>query len=435
MGDMSLWWVRQGYPPFVPDSSGYPKAGQVLKYYREQTLRDDGNPWTQADLAHVLNVTTKAISEMENHEKGLDSLKRRRFLADLFAIPPILFGITSLDAILAQAPPAPEPIAIQTSKKLLLDTQEYTAFLSNAWSTYYSDSPLAFLTETESRLDSLYKALPFASGKEAEHLTILLSEYHISLASTLRDLRRYLEAIDHAHLAVLLAQGGENVERTADALYMRGLSRMVSADFPPLPNSASAATFSRNMLTAALADFEQASALESKLGLHQHGDIRLKVGAVRARLAGDYSAKKEALRLIDTVGAMARRSAGEEDPLYYKLNEDHFHLERSAVLVAVGWAKDAFDSLALVNSSSGDKRRVAYCDLLLAQTYLLQSDYPAALGAAESALPLIVELHSDTNIARLTRVYQQLKTSSFAKNPDLVRFGMQLSQYSSTSTR
>jgi transcriptional regulator with XRE-family HTH domain len=55
--------------------------------------------WTQTELAQRLGITEVMVNIMENQNKGLDSLERRRTLATILRIPPVLLGLGSLDLI------------------------------------------------------------------------------------------------------------------------------------------------------------------------------------------------------------------------------------------------------------------------------------------------------------------------------------------------
>ena len=48
------WWVELGYPPFDAGKGGFPRAGQVVKHYRERKLDDKGKLYAQKAFAKVL---------------------------------------------------------------------------------------------------------------------------------------------------------------------------------------------------------------------------------------------------------------------------------------------------------------------------------------------------------------------------------------------
>lgn len=93
----SVDWVCFGLPsPVETGKDGFPHPGKTTRCYREQKKRTD-TTWTQKYLAQELGLTERAVCYLESHDVGLDSISLRRRLALLFTIPPILFGLASLE--------------------------------------------------------------------------------------------------------------------------------------------------------------------------------------------------------------------------------------------------------------------------------------------------------------------------------------------------
>src|SRR5205823_4656326 len=90
-----VWWIEQGFPAFAAGADGFPCPEQVIRHYRSQKRKADGKAWTQRDLAQVLGKQELAIRDMELRGTGLNDISRRRFLAHLFDIPPILLGLVA----------------------------------------------------------------------------------------------------------------------------------------------------------------------------------------------------------------------------------------------------------------------------------------------------------------------------------------------------
>ena len=90
-------WAHFGLPsPVETGKDGFPHPGKATRCYREQKKRTDVT-WTQKRLAQELGLTERAVCYLESHDVGLDSISLRRRLAILFNIPPILFGLASLE--------------------------------------------------------------------------------------------------------------------------------------------------------------------------------------------------------------------------------------------------------------------------------------------------------------------------------------------------
>jgi tetratricopeptide (TPR) repeat protein len=93
----SVDWACFGLPFSVEiGKDGFPLPGKLTRYHREQKKYADMT-WTQKYLAQNLDLTERAVYYLESHDVGLDSVSLRYRLAMLFTIPPILFGLTSLE--------------------------------------------------------------------------------------------------------------------------------------------------------------------------------------------------------------------------------------------------------------------------------------------------------------------------------------------------
>src|SRR5579875_1616268 len=103
---MNTWWERMGYPPFAADSEGFPRPGQVTKYFRERLQKSSGWSWSQRDLGLVLNLSEITVRKMENTDMGLDSISRRRTLVKLLGIPPLLMGLAEPPSEASASSPA-----------------------------------------------------------------------------------------------------------------------------------------------------------------------------------------------------------------------------------------------------------------------------------------------------------------------------------------
>src|SRR5436853_5137015 len=161
------WWADLQYPPFEEGQDGFPRTGQVVKEYRRRAMDTEGKPWTQRRLANALGIETdQAVWNLENRDSALD-IERRRFLSNLFDIPPILFGIITLeeiDKLLEQRRAARSGIVVVSTRlaashKLTLDVQEYTALLESYWTTYMNNPTQISMTNIDLSIDGLSRDL------------------------------------------------------------------------------------------------------------------------------------------------------------------------------------------------------------------------------------------------------------------------------------
>lgn len=70
---------------------GYPNAGQVVRHYR--LLKQ----WSPADLGEALGKTARWVPAMEYDNTVPEAISRRRAIAAILGIPPMLLGLASVE--------------------------------------------------------------------------------------------------------------------------------------------------------------------------------------------------------------------------------------------------------------------------------------------------------------------------------------------------
>jgi hypothetical protein len=153
---------------------------------------------------------------------------RRQFLSDLFEIPPVLLGVITtreIDKMVEEhravhnAPPVLSTPP-KTKPRLLIDVEEYTALLEDAWTTFISNPTHVLLSNLDVRMDALYRELPHE--REKKPIYELLCRYHDFVANVLRDQQKYDEAILHCNKGLRLAKRLNKEEILALLLYEWG---------------------------------------------------------------------------------------------------------------------------------------------------------------------------------------------------------------------
>jgi tetratricopeptide (TPR) repeat protein len=416
------WWVELGYPPFDEGKGGFPKTGQVVKYYRERKKDDKGKPYTQKAFAKVLGISDIAVREIENRDVGMD-FERRQFLSKLFNIPPILLGVVTLEqinkileekgitlsALLTPVKPSQRTVMVSTPvstvPKLVVDVNEYRQQLVSCWNTHYSHDAYGGLADTLWRTSMLYQELPHVSPKERRQLHELLCSYHQLAANLSRDRQLYDDAVIHLNKAFQMAKLLRNDELKALVLFSRGWI-----------------FWSAHRVDHAVIDFQKARMYERNLPCYLNSPILLLSGQAKAVTAESKREKEDAIALIDRGGNIVRKSQNRDNPHFIDFSLSRYHLVRTSALLAVGRNKDALDELKLVNlNDHTNVRRQVYNDILEAQAYTNLGDYSRATSFAETALLAAQELQSTIYIARVAKIYQQLEQSPYKNNPDVAR--------------
>ena len=415
------WWVALGYPDaFEEGKGGFPRTGQVIKYYRERTMDHEGFPYTQKDLAKVLGITDHTVRELENKDLGIDH-DRRQFLSKLFNIPPILLGIFTIEQVnrmlesegkgfaVSLAPAGPSHALTRSNSTLVtrkesIDPKEYDKLIVSLWDTNNIGTAYGSIADTLLTIDAFYRELPHVIDEERPHLQELLCNYHQFVANLFRDQEKFNTAISHLDKALYFANVLNKDELKALVLHRRGITWQEAGFFDK-----------------AIKDYQDARQYEKGLPSNLNGVILLGASLSGAKGAQTQEAQDAAILLCDRVGNIIRNNQKEEDPYSLKLDLNRYHLDKSAALIAVGRNKDALRELKLVRSGPKQLRRQAYHGVLEAQAYANLGKYERAGELAEFALLIAQQIDSKVNIARVVRIYQQLLESSYKRSPDVAR--------------
>jgi tetratricopeptide (TPR) repeat protein len=369
-------------------------------------MDNKGKAWTQKNLAKTLGISEIAVRDIENRDVGMD-FERRQFLCKLFNIPPILLGIVSFDEInllLEKQRNAKEAVASVSrpsmpSRKSIVDIRTHQKQLADLWAAniHHDQSPVATALAS---IDELYRELPHVS--EQSDIQSLLCDYHQFLATLLQDLCDYDTAIDHLNNAFHLATFGD--EQRAFVFQRRGLT-----------------LWKADRVDESLKDFAKAWQFEKKLPNNLRGLFLLESGRARIQKAEMKQERLEVLRSLDVVGGIIRANRQEEDPHLTYLDLDCYHLYKSAVLISIGWNKQASEELKLIDGFPHFPSRQVYYDILQAQAYTNRGLYELATPLLEQSLEVAQCVNSEINIVRIEQLFQQLRQSPYKDSPDVAR--------------
>lgn len=405
------WWVQLGVPAFDAGPDGFPRPGQVVKYFRLAKCKADGQPWTQHDLALALGKQELAISEMERKDIGLNDISRRRFLSRMLSIPPILLGL---------APFSQQPVKKRWGEKALIprivlpsgqvDIEEIREALTSFWSQ--NRGAPAVLTALDSTLRRLYERYPTATSQDRIEIVSALCELHIHSANLLRDRRKFSKALEHLNKASSLNTLLQEEELQADILYRRGGLYLENGEHP-----------------LALSDYRAAEKKLPCVSPPLQAAILLETALAEAG-ASPLARHTALLKKLDKAGHLIRTEhteRGREQRPYLRVDIGRYHLDRAATLITLGYAGEAQRELLLLKASDLTGRRSVYSLILQAQTYLGLKEYPQAAIMAEQALPLVRQVRSHVNLERIKKLYTQLLQSPFQGNPEVEHLGYLIS--------
>jgi hypothetical protein len=378
------WWEEMGYPPFEAGRNGFPRTGEVIKYYRERKVTSTGElMFSQKDVATILGLKRyQSYADIENHDAEINP-DRRELLCGLFGIPPLLLKVVTLEQAIHTA--------TSISQSRALDLEEFRQYLRIAWQSDHTYCAQHMLPEILMRIDSLYDALPLANVPAKAQIHELLCDYHLFVANLLRDQQQYPAAIRHLNKAYLTADALNSNERRALIHFRRSNIFGDAKD-----------------IAKALTDIEQANLHQTKLPYYLHGPILIEAGLAHARVATTQTDRLDAMRLLNQGAHIIELNQGGENPHQSDLSIDRTRITRTVAFLAVGWNKNADEEIGDVQCGPDQARRQAYQDILQATTHIRLERYDVATVILQSALRTMQAIQSRINVERIRALYQEL---------------------------
>jgi tetratricopeptide (TPR) repeat protein len=403
----SIWWVKLGFPAFEAGPDGSPRPGQVIRHFRQTKLKADGKPWTQRDLAQVLGKQELAMRDMELRDTGLNDISRRRFLAHLFDIPPLLLGLATLpqpSSKSSQGTSAPMVLIISEH----IDLEEVRDRLTGFWTQNDGASQNVFIT-LDTTLKRLYERYPTTASYERLEVVTALCELHIHAANLLRDRGKFSKSLEHLNKTKNLNTLLKEDELYTDVLYRRG-----------------GVYLEKGEISLALDDYHAAEQKLTNVSPPLQAAVLLETALSEARIATSKQQCTAVLKKLDRAGRIIRvehTEAGREKWPYLKVDLARYHLDRAATLIVVGNPEEAQQELKLLSFSQLKGRRSVYHLILQAQACFGLKEYAQAALLAEEALPLVRMMRSRVNLERIKTLYKQFQNTPFRNNPEVGRLG------------
>jgi hypothetical protein len=153
-------------------------------------------------------------------------MNRRKLIARLLNIPPMLLGLAVLEDVTIQPQAAGTVIATgqTTLQKVVADTTKYQNNVRTLWMLHDTSQAQSALSQINADIRDLDSLEPQARGDLLYHIQELLFSYHLLAAHVVRDQRKFSLSHHHANEAVRTAKAMQDSDLIATALYTRGCS-------------------------------------------------------------------------------------------------------------------------------------------------------------------------------------------------------------------
>jgi transcriptional regulator with XRE-family HTH domain len=445
MGDAGIskatyWGPGGAYGPFDVQSggewAGWPNFGQVLRYFRKQaglTAKEFGEIYGKMEHPDGSPVSERWIYEMELKNQVPVDINKRKALARLLSIPPVLFGLATLEDI--EIRPQAQALAQPTLQRVITDTDQYQKHIRILWQLHDTSNAQHSLGEINADIRDLEYLERQAQGDFLYHVRELLFSYHILAANVVRDQRQFDLSYFHANEAVRVARRTEDDDLTATALYTRGCTRLEWGMFGTIEHGVF--QVQRDKISAAIQDFERTRAIGN---IHPQLLGMICVHESRAlallNVGQGESAIIPALTMLDHVASLVDRDAI-DDPYTRTLVTGtragfipaSYLDNRVAALNAAalpGQALQTLNDLERQTEHTYGKdltRNLVWLEVLRAHTYVGLGQFKEATLSAKQALITSRDINSVTNITNIVDIHGRLLTSSYGSSTNVQELG------------
>src|SRR5260221_1624781 len=451
-----VYWGKGGeYGPYSVQEDGWPNAGEVMRAYRLK------GGWSAAEVARRYSEALKRLSEhkrvgtpvkpvsttwilnMENENRVPTDITRRRLLADLLQIPPILFGLGSFEQALFK--PKAETSALPMGPTILKqnlspDLPRYEREIRAFWLLNETSHAHGVLRDILAAIKELEGLEEQTSGDLQRHVRELLYSHYRLASRITRDVLELPAAYTYANHAVRVTKSLGRKDVIVTALYARGFVRLTRGIFGEKaaigmiePN--------REKLTEALSDFEQALPLARP---QLKGLLLLEVSSVQGLLRGSVTDITKALSTMELVGKLIGSEKGNEDPytrilldgVVKGLSEEEYLLGSAITFNAVGRPDKALEVFEDLEELDERKRRGkdhtrhhAWVEIVQAQAYLGTKQYNVATVNAARAFLVLRDIDSVGHIANIRAIYNDLLKSPYCVHKEVKELGEMLTDY------
>jgi tetratricopeptide (TPR) repeat protein len=421
MPEKRYWGPHNEYGPFSTQADGWPNRGEVIRHYRKlRPMSAEELGIAYGKLVNSSPIDERWIQKMEKENTVPKDERRRRILANILGIPPILLGFGVLSDLQPKEEGSPSasttPINALSGLVGADPAGRYDKMLNLLWKLDYTSTAQTSLTDIEGMIQELNHVSSFVSGNEQIKLLELLCGFY-PLASTIyADLRLYDKAAEHADAGVTLANKMGNSKLIAVNLYQRG--------FVNLQRGSTLDQLNTQYLNAAIDDFTSA--------------LPLSIPRVEAAILMDrsqaYAYKKQgraAYSDIDAAWNIVDRGKlvdGTFIDSFANLSKARYDLGRAATLVAMKKYDDAEDLLekSALGIPSDQTRRHAWIAILQAKVYYGQKNYVLATSTAMDALRISKGINSVNSVQEIQQLHTRLSSTSFADSRDFRSLGASL---------
>jgi tetratricopeptide (TPR) repeat protein len=450
------WGIGGEYGPFKEQQTGewagWPDFGQVMRYFREKakfTPQEFAEMYQRSVTTDSHPIGERQVRRMELENQVPVNMNRRKLIARLLNIPPMLFGLATLEHVTLRPHPEEAGAALATGHttlpKVVADTTTYQNNIRILVTMHYTSQIQGALDQINADIRDLDSLDSQARGDLQYHIRELLFSYHLLAAKVVRDQRNFRLSYYYANHAVRIAKATNDIDLIATALYTRGRTYLQWGRCGTLENGVF--QVQPDKINKAIRDFEDAKKLVEGTEKMLHPQV---VGLIDVHLSRAYAIRnlsqgKEVPALVFTLLEDAEEKADSQsitDPYERHLVtgsltgfvKGEYHNNNAVALTIIGKPGAALEEIerleGLRQGAIGKDltRKQIWLDIVTADSYMGLGRFKEAAERAKRALISSRDINSVSNLAYVVDIHGRLLQTPYKDKPDVDELGDMLTE-------
>jgi transcriptional regulator with XRE-family HTH domain len=442
------WGIGGEYGPFheqqTGEWAGWPDFGEVMRYFRKKARIKAKEFALTYGQSIGRTITDRQIQRMEHDNQVPADINKRKLIARLLDIPPVLFGLAVLENVTLKPHPkiagAVTKIGQPTLTKVTVDITKYENNVRKLVMLHDTSQVQSELDQINADIQELDNLADQARGDLLYHISeILLSDY-LLVASVVRDLRKFNLSHYYANQAVRVALALGDTDLIATARYVRGCTYLEWGRNGALENGVFKVQLDK--INKAIRDFVNAkqAADSSEKRLHPQIIGRIDMSLSRAYTIRSLSTGGKVPTIALTLLDEAEESADCEnidDPYERHLItgspvgfvKGEYHNSKARGLTLAGRPGAALTELirlsGLRQGTIGRQftRSQIWLDIVAADTFMGLEQYKEVTERASRALVGCQDINSVAKLACIVDIHGRLLQSNYKDEPDVKELG------------
>jgi len=445
------WGIGGEYGPFEEQKTGewagWPDFGQVLRYFRRKAnmspkeLREIYGRSTTSDRSPL---SDRQLRRMENENQVPVDIDKRKLIARLLKIPPMLFGLAVLESVTLKPHPEAAGSSIATGqstlRKVIVDTTKYESNIRTFLNLHYTSQAQSVFSEMNADILDLESLESQTRGDLQYHIRELLLSYHLLVAKVVLDRREFSLSHYYANQAVRVAKATKDTDLIATALYTRAGTYLWWGMFGTLAKGVF--QVQTDKINKAIRDFEDAKKAAENTGKCIHPQLAgfINMALSRAYIVRSLDRGEKVPALTITMLDNAEEHIGRQsiDDLYTRhlvtgsgvsFMREYYHNDRAVAFNSAKMTVSALKELKTIGDlhegtiGKDLTRSQIWLDIVAANTFMGLEQFEESAQRAKRVLFASRDIKSLTSLTNLVDIHGRLRRSPYKNEASVKELG------------